>query len=98
MEKKEIPQALQDCIAENQQNEIRMSYSDGGYLYLVRGYGEQATGGYSIRVNGVWLREDGIHVDTSLIGPASDQEMKEGSSYPYLVLKMVEREDEVFFD
>lgn len=97
-ESDEIPKELKDVIAKNRQDEIRMSYVDGGYLYAVRGYGEQKTGGYSIQVNGVWEKEDGIHVDTSLLGPSPDKEIKEEPSYPYLVLKLEQREEPVVFD
>ncbi len=94
----EVPKELDEIIQKNREQEIKMSYQDQGYLYLVRGYGEQKTGGYSIQVNGVYLGESGIHVDTSLLGPDPNQKLSEEPSYPYIVLKMEEREEEIFFE
>lgn len=94
----DAPEELKEIIEQNKQGEIRMSYEDGDVCYAVRGYGCQKTGGYSIQVNGVWEREDGIHVDTSLMGPARDQEIAEEPSFPFLILKLGETEEEVLFD
>lgn len=94
----EIPEELAAIIGENRQGEMKLTYEDQGYAYLVRGYGQQKTGGYSIAVNGVYLSEDGIHVDTSLIGPPKDQKIRDEASYPYLVLKIEAQEAEIFFD
>ena len=94
----EIPEELAEIIEENKQGEIKLSYEDQGYTYLVRGYGQQKTGGYSIAVNEVYLSEDGLHVDTSLIGPPKDQEIRDEASYPYLALKIEAQEAEIFFD
>ena len=98
VEPDEVPSELAVIIEENKQGEIKLTYEDQGYMYLVRGYGQQKTGGYSITVNEVFLAEDGLHVDTSLIGPPRDQEIRDEASYPYLVIKIEAQEAEVLFD
>ena len=98
VEPDEVPSELAVSIEENKQGEIKLTYEDQGYMYLVRGYGQQKTGGYSIAVNEVFLAEDGLHVDTSLIGPPRDQEIRDEASYPYLVIKIEAQEAEVLFD
>lgn len=98
VEPDEVPAELAVIIEENKQGEIKLTYEDQGYMYLVRGYGQQKTGGYSIAVNEVFLSEDGLHVDTSLIGPPHDQEIRDEASYPYLVIKIESQEAEVLFD
>ena len=98
VEPDEVPSELAVIIEENKQGEIKLTYEDQGYMYLVRGYGQQKTGGYSIAVNEVFLAEDGLHVDTSLIGPPRDQEIRDEASYPYLVIKIEAQEAEVLFD
>ena len=98
VEPDEVPSELAVIIEENKQGEIKLTYEDQGYMYLVRGYGQQKTGGYSIAVNEVFLAEDGLHVDTSLIGPPRDQEIRDEASYPYLVIKSEAQEAEVLFD
>lgn len=94
----EIPEELAEIIEENKQGELKLTYEDQGYLYLVRGYGQQKTGGYSISVNEVYLAQEGIHVDTSLIGPPKEQEIRDEASYPYVILKLEARAEEIFFD
>ena len=98
VEPDEVPSELAVIIEENKQGEIKLTYEDQGYMYLVRGYGQQKTGRYSIAVNEVFLAEDGLHVDTSLIGPPRDQEIRDEASYPYLVIKIEAQEAEVLFD
>ena len=56
-------------------------------LYLCIGYGEQATGGYSISVNELYLSENAIYFDTNLIGPDPSETVAETVSCPYLVVK-----------
>lgn len=94
----DMPEELTEIIEENRQGELKLTYEDQGYAYLVRGYGQQKTGGYSICVNQVYLSEDGLHVDTSLIGPPKDQKIRDEASYPYLTLKIEAPDAPIFFD
>ena len=73
---------------ENKQEEIRMTFAEGEVLYLVRGYGEQMTGGYSIRVKSCTEDEETIWLATQLLGPKDREELKKEASYPCLVIKM----------
>ena len=78
--------------------EITMSYQAGDALYIVRGYGQQETGGYSISVEACVLADDGIHVLFQLHGPAADETIVKEPSWPCVVLKLPYREGEIFFD
>ena len=98
VEPAQVPEELMKIIEENKQGEMKLTYEDQGYTWLVRGYGQQKTGGYSIAVNSVYLAEDGLHADTSLIGPPYEQKIQDEASYPYLVLKLEKQEAEIFFD
>lgn len=91
----EVPEELAALIEENKKDEIRMTYSDGEDLYLVRGYGEQKTGGYSISVKSCTEDEETIWLDTQLLGPQSQEKISKDPSYPCLVIKMEMREKEV---
>ena len=95
VEQRKIPQELQEIIEENKEDEIRMAYEDGEDLYLIREYGEQKTGGYSIAVKECSEDEKTILLDTQLLGPESQEEISKDPSYPYLVVKMEKREKEV---
>lgn len=90
-----LPQELQNIIEEHKKQEIRLSYTDGPELYLIRGYGEQQTGGYSIAIRECSEDEQSILLDTMLIGPHNPEEMKEEPSYPYVVLKTDQKEKEI---
>lgn len=90
-----LPQKLLQAIEENKKNEIRMTYTDGEDMYLIRGYGEQKTGGYSITVSECTEDETTILFDTQLIGPSGQEGLSKDPSYPCLVVKIEAREKEV---
>ena len=75
-----------------------MSYQCENELYLMRGYGIQSTGGYSIQVEYVTENKEEIHVKTKLIGPESKEEQKDAISCPYIVVKIEKRDKRVIFD
>ena len=75
-----------------------MSYLCEGELYILKGYGIQSTGGYSIRVEYVKEIEDEIHIRTELVGPDSAETAREAVSNPYLVVKVDAADKTVIFD
>lgn len=83
----DIPEKLQEVIAEKEEKAFQISFTLGDALYIAVGYGEQQTGGYSICVNGLYETENAIVIDTTLIGPDSGEKAAESASYPYLVVK-----------
>jgi hypothetical protein len=89
-----LPQKLQEAIETNKKNEIRMTYTDGEDMYLVRGYGEQKTGGYSIAVETCIETDEAILFDTQLIGPENQENLSKDPSYPVLVVKIETRDKE----
>ncbi len=95
VEQRKLPEELLEIIEENKAGEIRMAYEDGEDLYLIRGYGEQKTGGYSIAVKECSEDEETILLDTQLIGPKDQENLSKDPSYPYLVVKMELRDKEV---
>lgn len=84
-------------IEENKQKGFRLSFTDGEYLYIAIGYGEQKTGGYSIAVKELYLAENGVYVDTELIGPSGNDTTGNKVSYPYIVIKTEDIEKSVIF-
>lgn len=93
----EIPEELAQIIEENRKTEIKMTYESDKYLYLIRGYGEQKTGGYSIAVEQCYLGKNGINVHTNLIGPSHDKSIAQEPSYPSVVVKLQCMEEPVTF-
>ena len=92
-----VPGELAKLIEEKKLNEFRLTYTDDESLYLVTGFGEQETGGYSISVNECYLTETSIVFDTTLIGPSKDETVQQKASYPYIVVKTEKREEPVIF-
>lgn len=84
-----IPDELKSVIEEKKGNTFKVTYQDNGFLYICVGYGEQVSGGYSIVVNALYLTDNAIYADTTLLGPdPSDTGVKKNSpSYPYIVIK-----------
>lgn len=92
-----IPQELKEAIDERKSEEFQLTYCNENYLYITQGYGEKPTGGYSIKVNQVYLATESIHINLDLFGPQADND-KKGTSYPYIVLKLERRTEPVVFD
>lgn len=82
-----IPQELKTIIDEKKYEGFKLTYSDEAYLYIVIGYGQQPTGGYSIAVNELYLAEEAIYVNTTLLGPEQKESGGKTPSCPYIVLK-----------
>ena len=63
-----------------------MTFQDQGQLFICAGYGEQPTGGYSISVEELYLSENAVYFDTTLIGPGPGEQLTNTPSYPYIVV------------
>ena len=96
-----IPEELKKVIDEKKVNAFKVTYQDNGFLYICVGYGEQVSGCYSISVNELYLTENAIYTDTSLLGPdpaESKAVRKNSPSYPYVVIKTEFVDKPVVFD
>ncbi len=91
------PQKLQEIIEEHKKEEIKMTWEGDEGRYIIRGYGEQPTGGYSIRADAVEFVGEGLHVTTTLIPPQKEQAAAE-ASYPCIILLIENMDQEVTFE
>lgn len=82
------PDALKEIIEEKKSSEFQMSYSLGEDMYIVVGYGEQSSGGYSITVNEFYESESELYLDTTLLGPDSAENVTDVITTPYIVIKI----------
>lgn len=85
-----IPEELKAVIEEKKESPFKVTYQDNGFMYICIGYGEQVSGGYSIAVNALYLTENAIYADTTLLGPDPSDPVsgkKKAPSTPYIVLK-----------
>lgn len=93
----DIPKELKKLIKERRKNPFELSFSDGSYLYVVKGYGKQQTTDYSIIVNDFYMSEDTLVFDTDLSGPGKDSSASQKPSYPYIVIKTKYVENSIIF-
>lgn len=97
VKEEDMPKEIEALIEERKEQEFQMAYQSGNELYLIKGYGRQMGGGYSIQVEGLEKSEDAIQLRTKLIGPSSEEEQSPEPSYPYIVLKTEYRNLPVLF-
>ena len=98
MKEADFPDKVKELVEQNREKEFQMTYQDGGYLYLLKGYGKEDTGGYSIQIEDLSLWDNAIHLKTILLGPEDGEELTDEPSYPCLVVKMKYREEPVIFE
>lgn len=94
----EVPEELKMQIAEKKAADFKLTYETPEYLYIVRGYGEQATGGYSIQVAELYLSSNAVFFKTRLIGPRKGENPAKSPSYPYIVVRTEKVDKNVVFE
>ncbi len=92
-----IPAELKTLLEERKEEAFELTYHDKEFLYICIGYGRQEYSGHSIVVNALFLGEQGILVDTSLIGPEAGSEKINTAQFPVIVLKTELIEDVPLF-
>ena len=93
----DLPEELKNVIEEKKMGPFKLTYTDAQNLYIVVGYGEQETGGYSISVKELYLTENAIVTDTELLGPQRGETTGVEKSYPFVVIKTEYLEEPVIF-
>lgn len=94
----DIPEELMTIIEEKKAADFKVTYEADEELYIVRGYGEQETGGYSIQINDCYLASNAILVDTELVGPRKGEDVSGGPSYPYIVIRTEKQDKSTIFE
>lgn len=98
VEEADLPEELLKSINEKKSTPFKMTYSNDNYLYIVRGYGEQKSGGYSISVDNLFLAENGIYFESTLIGPGQNDLVTQVISHPYIAVKLEFIDKKVVFN
>lgn len=98
VETSEIPDELMKMIEEKKAADFKLSYELENEMYVVHGYGEQETGGYSICVKDFYLTSNAIIFDTELIGPRKGETTSQSPSYPYIVVKTSYYDESIIFE
>ena len=98
VDKLSVPKEFQEVIETNKHEQFRLTYADGGDLYIAEGYGAQLKTGYSVEVSEIYETENAIYIHTNLLGPEKGEETKEITTFPYVVVKLKYLEKQVVFD
>ena len=93
----EIPKELAEKIEEKKSADFKLTYENDKYLYIVRGYGEQETGGYSIQILDLYLTQNAVVLHTNMKGPSKDEVKNAAPSYPYIVIRIEHKDKNVIF-
>ena len=97
VEEENTPEELKKKIEEKKAADFKLTYESDNYLYIVRGYGEQETGGYSIQILDFYLTQNSVVFHTNLIGPSKDDIKNTAPSYPYLIVRLENPDKNVIF-
>lgn len=98
LEKEDIPEELKTMIQEKKNEPMKLTYTDQGQMYLVRGYGKKESSGYSIEVRELYETENAVHIRTELKGPGEKEEVIQKNTWPYLVVKLDYHNRHVVFE
>lgn len=93
----DVPEELMTQIEAGKTEEMKLTYSDDGAFYIVRGYGAQPAGS-SIQVLELYAAKDAIVMDTQLVGGGENAGDETTSAYPYIVVKLLCDEQNVVFE
>ena len=85
-----LPKEVLQLIENRKKETMKLTYVDENSRYIIIGYGEQKTGGYSIYIKEFYAVENALYVDTCLMGPKGENRSKECPSYPVIVLQTSE--------
>ena len=89
---------MTEVIGQLKKKAFHFVYSDQGKTYLAEGYGACPTTGYTIEVKELYETEHTVCLHTILMGPATGEETKEITTFPYIVVEISGTEKEVMFD
>lgn len=93
----DVPQELGDEITNVKGQEFQLSYDDGEYLYIARGYGSRNTSGYNISVKDMYITEHTLVLDTEITGPREGEDVVDKKTTPYIVVKTEPMEKQIVF-
>lgn len=94
----DLPAELAALIQEKKAKAFQLTYQSEKDLFLIKGYGQQMSGGYSISVEELGITSQAVFFRTQLIGPQDEKTALSPPSYPYIVVKMAYRKEPVIFE
>ena len=98
VEEADLPEELAAIKKKKKAADFKTTYELEDEIYIVRGYGEQDTGGYSISIRDLYLTTNAVLFDTELIGPRKGETTSQSPSYPYIVVKLKNQDKSIIFE
>ena len=90
IDQEHLPEEMTEVLGQLKKKAFHFVYSDQGKTYLAEGY--------TIEVKELYETEHTVCLHTILMGPATGEETKEITTFPYIVVEISETEKEVMFD
>lgn len=82
-----LPEELVDIIQEKKTEPFKMTYKTKDYMYIVLGYGAEDRKDVSVRVSELYLTENAIFIETSLVADDEKTMEEDMVSYPWIAVK-----------
>lgn len=98
VEEGRLPAELSALIQEKKEREFGFTYQCEDDLFLVKGYGRQMSGGYSIQAEEVGETSQAVFFRTRLLGPSEESAALSPPSYPYIVIQIKAGKKPVIFE
>lgn len=93
----DVPEELKQQIESEKNGVMKITYKDDEFLYIVKGYGTQKYGGYSIKMKQLYVKDKAIYIDTQLVEPQEGEIVSKEKSEPYIIVKTEKCELPVVF-
>lgn len=93
-----IPEEIMKMIQEKETESFQMVVNAKEQMYILIGYGQKETSGYSIAVDELYRTSNSIYVKTRLISPKKGEKVIEKKTCPYIVLMLENMDCPVIFD
>ena len=98
VEESQVPEELIKRIEEKKKKAFKMTFDSDKIKYIVVGYGAQESSGYSISVDELYLTQNAVYINTSLIGPAKGEMVARVETYPYIIIKTEYLDKSIVFE
>lgn len=95
LKKGEAPEHVAEYLSARAGEAYTECMSEAGYTYAIISFGNQATSGYSIRIDEVSEGNRDIGIKAKLVAPAKDAKVNQVTTCPYVILKLEDKGKEV---
>lgn len=83
----DYPAEIQKYLEANEQQETQQALNINNHTYIVMTMGEQRSGGYSIKLDKIELKDATVMVYADYIKPGQDEGVTMALTYPHLVIE-----------